>query len=109
MKPDGATRRALCGEPWRCASLLRQRYPTLRVDHKRRLVTDGPFYTAAGLSGGVDFAVALIEEDYGKQVALSVGQELMTYLTPKDQPNEHNRPHDYGSQPMEVSSFSLVR
>ena len=86
---------------WRSASDLRQRYPALRVDHKRRLVKDGPFYTSAGLTGGVDLALALIEEDYGKQVALSVGQELMTYLTPKDEPNGYVRPEDHGSQPID--------
>jgi transcriptional regulator GlxA family with amidase domain len=101
LAPTGLLDGRQVASHWRCASHLRQRYPTLRVDHKRRLVKDGPFYTSAGLSGGVDLALALIEEDYGKQVALSVGRELMTYLTPKDQPNDHSRQHDYGSQPID--------
>ena len=46
-------------------------------------IKDGPFYTAAGLTAGVDLALAMIEEDYGKQVALSVNRELMTYLAPR--------------------------
>ncbi|MEO7723865.1 MAG: DJ-1/PfpI family protein [Chthoniobacterales bacterium] len=41
---------------WRSASDLRRRYPALQVDHKRRLVKDGPFYTSTGLTGGVDLA-----------------------------------------------------
>ncbi len=73
---------------WRFASDLRRRYPSLRIDHKRRLVKDGPYYTAAGLTAGVDLALALIEEDYGQQVGLTVGQELMTYLALKGPPNE---------------------
>jgi transcriptional regulator GlxA family with amidase domain len=86
---------------WRFARTLARRYPTLRIDHKRRLVKDGPFYTAAGLTAGVDLALAMIEEDYGKQVALSVNRELMTYLAPTPVPNESIRPWDYDSQPID--------
>ena len=50
---------------------------------------DGPYYTAAGLSAGIDLARALIEEDYGKQVALAVDRELMLYLSTKESPNEY--------------------
>ncbi len=72
---------------WRSVSDLRRRYPSLRIDHKRRLIKDGTFYTSAGLTGGVDLALALIEEDYGQQVALATGRELMTYLESKAEPN----------------------
>ncbi len=51
---------------WRLARPLGQSYPRLRIDCKRRLVKDGSFYTAAGLTAGVDLALALVEEDYGK-------------------------------------------
>ncbi|MGH8094200.1 MAG: GlxA family transcriptional regulator [Chthoniobacterales bacterium] len=84
---------------WRCARDLARRYPTLRVDHRRRLVKDGSFYTSAGLTAGIDLALALIEEDYGKQVALSTGRELMMYLAPLNQPNEPA--HEYASQPID--------
>ncbi len=73
---------------WRAVRELMRRHPSLRVDHKRRLIKDGPFYTSTGLTAGVDLAVALIEADYGKQVALSVNQELMLYLAPQELPNE---------------------
>ena len=72
---------------WRSTSDLRGRYPALRIGHKRRLVKDGPFYTSAGVTGGIDLALALIEEDYGQQVALAAGRELMTYLATKTEPN----------------------
>jgi transcriptional regulator GlxA family with amidase domain len=73
---------------WRLARSLALRHPRLRIDHKRRLVQDGQFYTAAGLTAGVGLARALIEQDYGQQVALAVDRELMLYLSP-DPPNEH--------------------
>jgi transcriptional regulator GlxA family with amidase domain len=84
---------------WRWSRLVQERYPALRIGHKRPLVKDGPFYTSAGITGGIGLALALIEEDYGKQVAQSVSRHLMTYLLPSDQPNDSmNRP-GYESQP----------
>ena len=73
---------------WRCTRELERRYPTLRVNHKRSLIKDGPFYTSAGLTGGVDLALAMIEEDYGKQVGLAARQELMLRLGDAHSPNE---------------------
>jgi transcriptional regulator GlxA family with amidase domain len=84
---------------WRFASDLRRCYPALRIDHKRRLVKDGPFYTSAGLTAGIDLSLALIEEDYGEQLALSVGRDLMMYLA--ERPNEETRPRDCASQPID--------
>jgi len=86
---------------WRFASDLRRRYPTLRIDHKRRLVKDGPFYTSAGLTAGIDLSLALIEEDYGPRLGLSVRRDLMTYLAATEQPNEEFRPRDFASQPID--------
>jgi transcriptional regulator GlxA family with amidase domain len=86
---------------WRFARDLAQRYPALRIDHKRRLVKDGPFYTSAGLTAGIDLSLALIEEDYGQQVALSVGRDLMMYLAGTGRPNEEIRPRDCASQPID--------
>jgi transcriptional regulator GlxA family with amidase domain len=86
---------------WRLARSLTLRHPRLRIDHKRRLVQDGPFYTAAGLTAGVDLARALIEQDYGKQVALAVDRELMLYLSPKDVPNEHMPSRDDEFRPLD--------
>ena len=84
---------------WRLASDLRRRYPNLRVDHKKRLVKDGSFYSAAGLTAGVDLALALVEEDYGKPVAFSAGQELMAYLAPAGRANEPS--FDFEPQPID--------
>lgn len=83
---------------WRCSRLVQARYPALRVGHKRPLVKDGPFYTAAGLMAGIALAFALIEEDYGKAVAQTVGRDLMTHFLPAAPPNESMDRVDYQSQ-----------
>ena len=66
---------------WRIASDVARRFPRLRVGNKQPLVQDGPFYTASGLSAGINLPLALIREDYGQHVAQSVARE-MAFHTP---------------------------
>jgi len=66
---------------WRFATDVARRFPKLHVNHKRLLVKDGAFYTSTGLTAGIDLSLALIEEDYGKYVALATAQEMVTPLT----------------------------
>jgi transcriptional regulator GlxA family with amidase domain len=84
---------------WRFASDIARRFPKLRVGHKNRFVKDGPFYTSTGLTAGIDLSLALIEEDYGRHVALAVEQELVTYLRHRDAEEETSRPLAFDSQP----------
>ena len=65
---------------WRIASRLQREFPSLRINHKRRLVKDGNIYSAAGLTSGSDLGLLLVQEDYGKHVSLAVSQKLMLYL-----------------------------
>jgi transcriptional regulator GlxA family with amidase domain len=69
---------------WRYARDVAQRFPQVRVDHKRALVQDGAFYTSSGLSAGINLSLALIREDYGPHVAQSVERELVLYPTLSD-------------------------
>jgi len=65
---------------WRFAGDLARRFPKLRVDPAPLFIKDGPFYTSAGVTAGMDLALALIEEDCGRRVALAVARELVMYL-----------------------------
>ena len=65
---------------WRFASDVAQRFPQLRVQPNSLFIKDGPFYTSAGVTAGIDLALALIEEDLGQKVALSVARDLVVYL-----------------------------
>jgi transcriptional regulator GlxA family with amidase domain len=49
---------------WKFASDLAKRYPKLQVDANSLYVRDGKFYTSAGITAGIDLALALIEEDF---------------------------------------------
>jgi transcriptional regulator GlxA family with amidase domain len=69
---------------WRFARDLAQRFPRLKIDHRRPFVRDGPYYTTTGLSAGVNLSLAMIQEDYGPYVAQSVEEELTLRLTKED-------------------------
>src|SRR3954471_19322500 len=86
---------------WRFASDVARRFPKLKVNHKRLLIKDGPFYTSAGLSAGVDLVLALVEEDYGPYVAAAVRSELVTYLARRNPNEESLAPVEFQSRPTE--------
>src|SRR5215468_10245717 len=65
---------------WRHAQHLANSFPELRVEPNALYVKDGKFYTGAGITSGIDLSLALIEEDFGPRVALSVARELVVYL-----------------------------
>jgi transcriptional regulator GlxA family with amidase domain len=65
---------------WRYAQDLATRYPELQVDANALYLKDGRFYTSAGITSGIDLALALIEEDCGPAVSLQVARELVVYL-----------------------------
>jgi len=65
---------------WRQADELSSAFPDLKVDGNALYLKDGKFYTCAGVTAGVDLSLALIEEDFGPRVALSVARELVVYL-----------------------------
>jgi len=65
---------------WKFAADLAERYPKLQVDANALYLRDGKFYTSAGITAGIDLALALIEEDFGAQVALGVARELVMYV-----------------------------
>ncbi len=65
---------------WAGCALLQQRYPTLQVDHDAIFVRDGKVWTSAGVTAGMDLALALVEDDLGAQVALDVARWLVMYL-----------------------------
>lgn len=70
---------------WRLARELKRRFPRVKIDHRKSLVRDGPYYTSTGLTGGVNLAIAMIAEDYGPYVAQSMEEETILRLTKEDQ------------------------
>ena len=65
---------------WRLAKDVALQFPSLRVNSSNLFAKDGAFYTCAGGISAVDLSLALIEEDYGRQVALGLARELVLHL-----------------------------
>ena len=64
---------------WRHAARLQARYPKVRVDADRIFIKDGPVWTSAGISAGIDLALALVEDDLGTAVSRKVAREMVVY------------------------------
>jgi transcriptional regulator GlxA family with amidase domain len=65
---------------WRQTGLLSRAYPQISVEPDAIFVRDGDIYTSAGVSAGIDLALALVEDDYGAGLVRDVARSLVVYL-----------------------------
>lgn len=65
---------------WSVAERLRQDHPGIDVDADAIFVRAGNVWTSAGVTAGIDLALALVEEDFGKELALQVATDMVVYL-----------------------------
>lgn len=63
----------------RCAELAR-RHPAVRVEPDPIFIRDGAVWTSAGVTAGIDLALALVEDDLGRATALAVARQLVVFL-----------------------------
>ncbi|BCA62718.1 hypothetical protein HMP09_1952 [Sphingomonas sp. HMP9] len=64
---------------WSRARELQESFPAVSVEADRIYVADGPVWTSAGITAGIDLALALIEADHGVELARQVSRELVVY------------------------------
>ena len=64
---------------WRRAVELQREHAAVRVESDAIFIKDGRVWTSAGVTAGIDLALAMIEEDYGSNIALEVSRELVVY------------------------------
>lgn len=65
---------------WEACAYLASRLPQITVDPSPIFVRDGSISTSAGVTAGVDLAIALVEEDFGRAVAHEIARLLVVYL-----------------------------
>lgn len=65
---------------WHFCDLLQARHPGLQVDPDSIFVRQGRIWTSAGVTAGMDLALALVEEDLGREIALTVARRLVLFL-----------------------------
>jgi transcriptional regulator GlxA family with amidase domain len=64
---------------WLYARELQSRFPKVKVEEDRIFIVDGPVWTSAGMSAGIDLALAMVESDLGREVARSVAKKMVVY------------------------------
>jgi transcriptional regulator GlxA family with amidase domain len=65
---------------WAGVDIMRERYPQIAVEPDAIFVRDGNVYTSAGVTAGIDLALAMVEEDLGHALALAVARRLVVFL-----------------------------
>ncbi|ALM82233.1 GlxA family transcriptional regulator [Bordetella sp. N] len=64
---------------WRHAQDFRKQYPNVLLDEDRIFVVDGSVWTSAGMTAGIDLALAIVEQDLGLETARAVARKLVVY------------------------------
>ncbi len=62
---------------WLATSELKERYPKIKLEPDRIFTIDGPVWTSAGMSAGIDLALEMVEKDFGRDLARSVAKKLV--------------------------------
>jgi transcriptional regulator GlxA family with amidase domain len=65
---------------WAYSDLLNAGFPTVDVDPEPVYIRDGDVWTSAGVTAGIDLALALVDDDLGPEVALAVARMLVVFL-----------------------------
>jgi transcriptional regulator GlxA family with amidase domain len=64
---------------WDSSSRFARRYPKVTVDAERIFIRDGDVWTSAGITAGIDLALALVEDDLGAEIARRTAQQLVVH------------------------------
>lgn len=65
---------------WECAEKFRRDFPDINLDTDAIYIRDGALITAAGVTSGIDLALALVEEDHGRDIAMIVARYMVVFL-----------------------------
>ncbi|MGE8067537.1 GlxA family transcriptional regulator [Pseudomonas sp. NPDC089569] len=65
---------------WSRCEQLAQKHPRLQVEPNPIFINDGPVWTSAGVTAGIDLALAMVEADLGRNMALAVARQLVVFL-----------------------------
>jgi transcriptional regulator GlxA family with amidase domain len=64
---------------WAFARELQTQFPHVRVEEDRIFIVDGSVWTSAGMSAGIDLALAMVEKDLGVEIARAVARKMVVY------------------------------
>lgn len=75
---------------WIYATALQRRFPKVDVEDDRIFVIDGPVWTSAGMTAGLDLALGMVEKDLGPDVARSVARKLVMHQRRSGGQSQHS-------------------
>lgn len=84
-----------CTTHWKCIDYMQQRYPNVQVLSDRLYVEDGPIYTSAGMTSGIDMALGILERHHGPMVPARVAREMVVYARRNDTDTQDSIYLDY--------------
>lgn len=97
---------------WLYLDELQSRFPAIRVSNDSLYIRDGKVWTSAGITAGIDLALALVEEDAGHQLAFAIARQLVLFLHRSGgqaQFSEHLRRQNTESRPLRnLQAFILT-
>jgi transcriptional regulator GlxA family with amidase domain len=83
---------------WRLANEVALRFRQIRVNRNALFIKDGPFHSCAGGASAIDLSLSLIEEDFGRQVALNLARELVLHLKRSGDQDQYSEPLQFQLQ-----------
>lgn len=92
LAPTGLLDGRAVATHWAFVGDVQKKFPKLRVDPDALFLKDGKFYSSAGISAGIDLALAMIEEDLGPNAALAVAREMVVYLKRSGGQQQYSEP-----------------
>jgi transcriptional regulator GlxA family with amidase domain len=64
---------------WQFSELLASLYPSVQVESNLLFARDGNIYTSGGITAGIDLALALVEDDLGREITLAVARTMVVF------------------------------
>ncbi|MCG8490300.1 MAG: GlxA family transcriptional regulator [Sneathiellales bacterium] len=65
---------------WGRCDQFRKKHPDIKLEGAPIYIKDGPVWTSAGVTAGIDMALAIVKEDYGAKTALALARQLVVYM-----------------------------
>jgi transcriptional regulator GlxA family with amidase domain len=89
---------------WLYARRLQAEFPKASVEDDRIFIIDGPVWTSAGMSAGIDLALGMIEKDFGVELARTVAQKLVVYHRRAGGQSQHSALLEMGAKSDRIQS-----
>jgi transcriptional regulator GlxA family with amidase domain len=89
---------------WAHVSAFRKAYPNVKVEEDRIFINDGNVWTSAGMTAGIDLALALIEDDIGQEASRTVARKLVVYHRRSGGQSQHSALLELGPKSDRIQS-----